>query len=85
MQVSLSVGNSNGVDTDWIQDLKFAKTTPLNGCDGCEVELGFNENYNALRPQVRQLAYVSFLFSEEWSACTIASAADWTCVLALFP
>ena len=33
--------------------VQVAKTTPLDGCDGCEVELGFNENYDALRPQVR--------------------------------
>lgn len=37
---------------DWIQDLKFAHSTPLEGCSGCEVELGFNENYNALQSQI---------------------------------
>ena len=39
---------------DLIQDLKVADTTPLDGCDGCEVHLGFNENYLALRGQLLQ-------------------------------
>ncbi len=39
---------------DWIQDLKFSFTVPIDAdtCPGCEVHQGFNENYVALRPQI---------------------------------
>ncbi len=39
---------------DWIQDLKFSFTVPIDNatCPGCEVHQGFNQNYVALRPQI---------------------------------
>ncbi len=41
-------------EQDWIQDLKFSFTVPIDNadCPGCEVHEGFNENYAALRPQI---------------------------------
>ena len=39
---------------DWIQDLKFSYTVPIDDqdCPGCEVHQGFNENYSALKQQI---------------------------------
>ena len=39
---------------DWIQDLKFSYTVPIDDqdCPGCEVHQGFNENYSALKEQI---------------------------------